>query len=360
MRDPEPPVPRIDPTTTLPVHKIDVHAHFLPSRLPDMASRSGHGGWIALSPADDGRVTMSRDGEFFRAIEPNCFDVDVRLADLDAQGLAMQALSTIPVMFAYQAAAADALYLGSYLNDHLAGVVRAHPDRFIALGTVPMQDTDLAIAELERCMGELKMAGIQIGTNIAGRNLDDDRVVAVLEAARDLGAAVLVHPWDMMAGDRMQRHWLPWLVGMPSESALAIASMILGGVFDRLEGLRLCFAHGGGSFPFILGRIEHGFAVRPDLVATRTDRRPREYLDRFWVDSGVHDDRAFAYLHELMGARGICIGSDQPFPLGEHEPGLIIETANIDAADKRRILELEPARFLGITPPSERAAETGS
>jgi len=345
--------------TTRPIHKIDVHAHFLPARLPDMAARSGHGGWIALSPGEGGRLTMSRDGEFFRAIEPNCFDVDVRLADLDEQGLAMQALSTIPVMFGYSAGAEDAHYLGSYLNDHLAEVVRAHPDRFAGLGTLPMQDPDLAIRELERCVRDLGMAGVQIGTHVGGRNLDDPGIVRVLEAARDLGAGVLVHPWDMLGAERMGRHWLPWLVGMPAESALAIASMILGGVFDRLPGLRVCFAHGGGAFPFILGRIEHGHSVRPDLVATVTSRKPREYLDRFWVDTGVHDDHAFRYLLELMGPQGICLGSDQPFPLGEDRPGEIVEHAGLPEEDARRILELEPARFLGITPPSERAGSPG-
>jgi aminocarboxymuconate-semialdehyde decarboxylase len=349
-----------DTTPSPPIRKIDVHAHFLPSELPDMAARSGHGGWIALSPSADGRLTMSRDGEFFRAIEPNCFDVEARLADLDAQGLAMQALSTIPVMFGYQAAAADAAYLGSYLNDHLAGVVRDHPDRFVGLGTVPMQDPDLAVREMERCVHELGMAGIQIGTNVAGRNLDDPGVVAVLQAARDLDTAVLVHPWDMMAADRMGRHWLPWLVGMPSESALAIASMILGGVFDKVEGLRICFAHGGGSFPFILGRIEHGYAVRPDLVATCTSRPPRTYIDRFWVDTGVHDQLAFDYLLDVMGPRGICLGSDQPFPLGEHRPGEIVEHADVDEAGKRMMLEIEPSRFLGLELPADFDPESSS
>lgn len=328
--------------------RIDVHAHFLPSEVPDMASLGGEG-WVSLAPGEGGTLDMIRDGEFFRRIQPNCFDVDARLEDLDEQGLAMQALSTIPVMFGYGAPVEHALYMGSYLNDHLAGVVRDHPDRFIGLGTVPMQDIPAAIREMERCVNELGMVGIQIGSHVEGKNLDDSGIVDFFVAARDLDACVLVHPWDMMAGDRMERHWLPWLVGMPSESALAIASMILGGVFDRCEGLRVCFAHGGGSFPFILGRIVHGHSVRPDLVATCTERSPRDYLDRFWVDTGVHDDKAFEYLLHVMGPDGIVLGSDQPFPLGEHRPGEIVKQTSTSPLIQRQMLETGPLEFLGVT-----------
>ena len=128
-----------------------------------------------------------------------------------------------------------------------------------------MQDADLAIKELERCRQDLDLAGIEIGTNVNGWNLDDARIFPILEAAADLGAAVFVHPWQMLGKERMGLYWLPWLVGMPSETALSICTMIFGGVFEKLPKLKVAFAHGGGSFPSTIGRIEHGFKVRPSV-----------------------------------------------------------------------------------------------
>ncbi|MFK7960883.1 MAG: amidohydrolase family protein [Phycisphaerales bacterium] len=333
------------------IAKIDVHAHFLPRDLPDMKSRTGRGGWIELEHLESGRCRMRRDGELFREITASCFDIDARIADLDATGVAMQALCTVPVMFSYWAETEEALHLGRCLNDHLAEIVRQHPTRFVALGTVPLQDPDASVRELERCVRELGMAGIQIGTHVGPRNLDDPGIEAVLTAAADLGAAVLIHPWDMMAADRMPKYWLPWLVGMPSEVATAIATYILGGVIDRLPNLRICFAHGGGAFPFIIGRIEHGWNVRPDLVATEQPANPREALGRFFVDTGVHDDAAFRYLLDLVGPEAICLGSDAPFPLGEHVPGEMVESmTDLPDATRKMILEDAPRRFLGLPP----------
>ena len=224
---------------------------------------------------------MSIDGSPFREVQANCWDPRVRLRECDDHRVDVQVLSTVPIMFSYWAQPADALDLSRLLNDHLAGVVAEHPTRFVGLGTVPLQSPDLAIGELERCVRDLSMPGIQIGSHVNGSNLDDDLVFPVFEAAQDLGAAVFVHPWDMLAKERMPRYWLPWLVGMPAETSLAICSMIFGGVFDRLPRLRVAFAHGGGWFPASIGRIEHGFSVRPDLCAVRSQTNPRDLLGRF-------------------------------------------------------------------------------
>ena len=161
------------------------------------------------------------------------------------------------------------------------------PKRFAGLGTIPMQDPDLAAGELERCIRELGLRGAQIGTHVdanphSGRidplNLDNASLQPVWSAAEQLGAAIFVHPWDMLGKKRMPKYWLPWLVGMPAETSLAICSMIFGGVFDRFPKLRVAFAHGGGAFPFTVGRIEHAFHVRPDLVAVENNTNPRAIL----------------------------------------------------------------------------------
>ncbi|RMF58711.1 MAG: amidohydrolase, partial [Calditrichaeota bacterium] len=161
----------------------------------------------------------------------------------------------------------------------------------------------------------------------------------VFEAAQELGAALFIHPWDMMGKERMPKYWLPWLVGMPAETSLAICSMIFGGVFERLPGLRVAFAHGGGSFPGTIGRIEHGFNVRPDLCAVDNPVNPRHYLGKFYVDSLVHDAEVLRYLIKLFGVEKIALGSDYPFPLGEHIPGeLIASMQDISPKDREWLL----------------------
>ena len=155
---------------------------------------------------------------------------------------------------------------------------------------MPLQSPTLAIQEMERCVEQLGLQGVQIGSHCEGWNLDAPELFPFFEAAADLGAAILVHPWDMMGRETMPKYWLPWLVGMPAEQSRAACCLIFGGVLERLPSLKVCFAHGGGSFPYTIGRIEHGFRMRPDLVATDNARNPREYFGRIYFDSCVHDD----------------------------------------------------------------------
>src|SRR5665213_974384 len=177
-------------------------------------------------------------------------------------------------MFSYWAKPQDCLELSMFLNDHIAGIVEKYPKRFLGLGTIPLQAPDLAIKELERCM-KTGLKGVQIGSHVNDWNLNAPELFPVFEAAQELGAAVFVHPWEMMGQEKMQKYWLPWLVGMPAETSLAICSMIFGGVLERLPNLRVAFAHGGGTFPATIGRIVHGFETRPDLCAIDNKVNPR-------------------------------------------------------------------------------------
>jgi len=328
--------------------KIDIHTHILPPDWPDLQERYGYGGWVQLERHGTGCAHMTLDGSFFRSVEENCWEPATRLTDCAAHGVNVQVLSTVPIMFSYWARPADTLDLAKLLNDHIAGVCAAHPTRFVGLGTVPMQDPDVASRELERCVRDLGLAGIEIGSHVNGMNLDHPKVFPVLEAAESLGAAIFVHPWEMLGRERMDKYWLPWLVGMPAETSLSICSMIFGGVFERLPRLRIAFAHGGGAFPATLGRIEHGFKVRPDLCAVDNEHNPRDYLGRFYVDSLVHDAAMLHYMIGLMGAEAIALGSDYPFPLGEQVPGALIESMDLDAAIRDRLLAGTALEWLGL------------
>jgi len=273
---------------------------------------------------------MLIDGEHFRDVTQNCWDPKIRIEECDKYDVDVQVLSTVPVMFSYWAKSKDTADLSMILNDHIADLVTKFPKRFIGLGTLPMQDADLSIKELERLKNIKGITGVQIGSHINGWNLDDPRIFPILEAAENMDLSIFVHPWQMLGSDRMNLYWLPWLVGMPAETALSICSLIFGGVFERLPKLRIAFAHGGGAFPSIIGRLEHGYNVRPDIVATHNKHNPRDYLGKFYLDSLVHEPAVLQYMIDLFGAECIALGSDYPFPLGENNPGKMIKDMKLE------------------------------
>jgi aminocarboxymuconate-semialdehyde decarboxylase len=331
------------------MQKIDIHTHIIPKELPDWTAKFGYGNFIRLDHHKPCCARMMQGDKFFREVEENCWDAEVRMHECDTHGVHMQVLSTIPVMFSYGVKAEHALEVAKFLNDHIAEIVKNHPDRFIGLGTVPLQDPQLAIQEMERCVKELELAGIEIGSHVNDWNLNAPELFPFFESAEKLGAAIFVHPWDMMGKEKMTDYWLPWLVGMPAETSLAICSMIFGGVFERLPNLRVAFAHGRGSFPATLGRIEHGFNVRPDLVAKHNNINPKNYLGKFWLDSLVHDAEMLKYLISLFGSKRICMGSDYPFPLGEHIPGKLIEQSAFDNTTKENLFSKAAIEWLNIS-----------
>ncbi len=328
--------------------KIDVHTHILPENIPKWKERFGYGGFIRLEHHQPCCARMLKDdGHFFREIEDNCWSAERRIEECSQYGVAVQVLSTIPVMFSYWAKAQDGAEISKFLNDGIAEIVNDFPKRFVGLGTVPMQDTTLAIKELTRCK-KIGLVGVQIGTNINQSNLGEPQFYDFFAACEMLGMAVFVHPWEMMGETEMQKYWLPWLVGMPAETSRAICSLIFSGVLERLPNLRVCFAHGGGSFPATIGRIEHGFTVRPDLCAVDNQRNPREYLGKFWLDSLVHDAAMLEYLVKLVGAEKVALGTDYPFPLGEEIAGSLIESINFDEATKAELLYGAALKWLNL------------
>ncbi|MEY3052833.1 MAG: hypothetical protein RLY31_2618 [Bacteroidota bacterium] len=326
--------------------KIDMHTHIMPEKLPRWADKFGYDGFIHLEHAGADQADMMKGNTFFRRVGRNTWDPTLRIAEYEQHGTQVQVVCTIPVLFSYWAKPQDTWSIAQFLNDHLAELSAAHPKQYIGLGTLPMQDADLAVRELRRCR-DIGLAGVQIGSNINDLNLGEPRFFPIFEACADLGMALFVHPWNMMGQQHMQQYWLPWLVGMPAETSRAVCSMIFAGVFERLPHLRCCFAHAGGSFLPTLGRIEHGFRCRPDLVAVDNPVSPRDYLGRFWVDCITHDVGMLRTVVDLVGPDKVTLGSDYPFPLGDLTIGAFLETAGLPAEVVRAIQFRNTLAWLG-------------
>jgi aminocarboxymuconate-semialdehyde decarboxylase len=326
---------------------IDIHTHILPEHIPNWKNKFGYGGFIHLEHHKPCCARMMQDDKFFREVEDNCWSAEKRMQECNHHQVNVQVLSTVPVMFSYWAKPNDCLELSMFLNDHIAEIVQRYPSRFIGLGTLPLQAPELAIKELERCK-KIGLVGVQIGSHVNEWNLNDPNLFPIFQACEELGMAVFVHPWEMMGQEKMQRYWLPWLVGMPAETSLAICSMIFGGIFERLPKLRVAFAHGGGSFPSTIGRIEHGFVCRPDLVAIDNPINPRNYIGKFYLDSLVHEPKMLEFIVDMFGANRIALGSDYPFPLGENEPGKLIREMNFDKATKELLLSGAALEWLNL------------
>ena len=308
-----------------------MHTHIIPKHLPRWAEKFGYDGFIHLDHHKDGWARMMQGDKFFREINENCWNPEVRINEYLEFKTHVQVVCTIPVLFAYFAKPEDGLEVAKFLNDDLADLVHKYPKNYIGLGTIPMQDVDLSVQELHR-IKQIGLHGIQIGSNIENKNLNEPEFFPIWEACEQLDLAVMVHPWNMMGKKYMDRYWLPWLVGMPAETSRAMCSMIFGGVFDRFPKLRVNFCHASGAFLATLGRIEHGFNCRPDLVAVDNPVNPRNYCGKYWVDCITHDSLMLEYILKLQGSKRVTLGSDYPFPLGDLEIGKFIEQMNLDSS----------------------------
>lgn len=345
-------------TVAMPV--IDIHNHFFPREWPDLATRYGTSNWPWIKHTESGKAEIMLGDKFFRHIYSACWDPEIRLQEMDRDGIDTQVLSATPVLFAYDRPAEHALDCARLFNDAALELCSRGKGRLKSLCQVPLQDIDASCAELSRCMraGHL---GVQIGNHVGEKNLDDPGIVTFLHHCADEGAAVLVHPWDMFGQPRMPKYMMPWTVGMPAETQLGIVAMILGGAFDKLPSkLQICFAHGGGSFAFLLGRLENAWQHHP-VAHGVCEKPPSSYLNRFCVDSAVFDQRALHFLVDTMGPERVLLGSDYPFPLGEHRVGSLVRSSSLSGSVKERLLGENAAAFLGLKHAgTETAASAGS
>src|SRR5580698_2301275 len=274
---------------------IDIHNHFFPSSWPDLAARYGTPDWPSIKHTEPGKADIMVGDRFFRHIDSACWDPEVRLRDMDRDGIDLQIISATPVLFAYDRPVEHALDCAQLFNDAALELCSRGKGRLKSFCSVPLPDVGAACNELSGCLraGHL---GVQIGNHIGNKNLDDPGVVTFLHHCADEGAAVLVHPWDMMAVQRMPKYMMSWTVGMPAETQLSLVALIVSGALDRLpERLRICFAHGGGSFAFLLGRLQNAWEQQ-ELCRGAAQFPPNHYLDRFYVDSAVFDQCTLQFL----------------------------------------------------------------
>ncbi|MGM0863965.1 MAG: amidohydrolase family protein [Bacillota bacterium] len=326
--------------------RVDFHTHIIPKDLPDFAEKYG-GKWPVLHQTCACGANILVEGKIFREVTDQVWSPKKRIQDMDREGVDIQVLSPIPVTFSYWANKDAALEMARIQNDFISKTVQENPSRFVGLGTVPMQDAATAVAEMDRCINELNLYGIEIGTNVNGENLDAPEFLEFFEMAEKWNVPLFIHPWETMAKDRTPRHNFMYTIGMPSETALAAASLVWSGVIEKFPNLKICFAHGGGSFPYILPRLDQGWKVWPQLRLTT--HPPSHYVKNFYFDSLNYDSLNVNYLIDRFGHEKVMMGSDYPFLLREIPPGRVIDGMNeLTDVQRRMILGENALRFLNI------------
>lgn len=327
--------------------RVDFHTHIIPEDFPDLAKKYGDARFPVLEKTCDCGAEIFIQGKSFRKLTDQAWDVEKRIADMDKEGIDIQVLSPIPVTLSYWSSAEAGLELSKVQNDFIASIVQEYPERFIGLGTVPLQDVQIAIQEMDRAVHELGLKGLQIGSNVNGQNLDDESLFPFFEAAEKWNVPIFVHPWATLGGERMPRHNFMYMVGMPSETALAAGSIIMSGLLDKLPNLKICFAHGGGALPYLLPRMDKGWEVWPHI--RKTEKPPSYYAKKLYYDSLVYDPVNLQYMIDRFGAEQIIAGSDYPFLLREVPSGKVVDSLHsLSDEDAQLILGQNALKFLGI------------
>jgi aminocarboxymuconate-semialdehyde decarboxylase len=284
-------------------------------------------------------------GKLFAKIGPKLNGVDERLKDMDALGVDVQAISPSPGQYYYFAPPEVGRDVARTINDGMAAAVAKHPDRLVGMGSVPLQNTQMAIEEMRRCVKDLDLRGIEINSHVNGRELAEDEFRPFFAAAEELGVLLFLHPLGFTHGHRLSEHYLNNIIGNPIESTIALSHLIFGGVLDAHPGLKLCVAHGGGYLPAYWGRMDHAFRAREDC-RQHIDREPSTYLRQVWLDTLVFDKDELDSLVHTHGPDKLCLGTDYPFDMAEPDPVGFHD--RLDEGDKAKILGLNAAELLGL------------
>lgn len=327
---------------------IDIHSHFFPPITQAEAARLDPEAAPWLKDNGDGSGMLMAGSKAFRPVYSALWDPARRIEELDAGGVDIQLMCATPIMFGYRYPIERALPWAQRMNDYALEQCSHNPGRLKALAQVPLQDVEAACAEASRAKSTGHL-GVQIGNHLGDKDLDHEHLLTFLAHCANEDIPLLVHPWDMMGGENRMKKWmLPWLVAMPAETQLGILSLILSGAFEKLpRTLKICFAHGGGSFAFLLGRADNAWRER-DIIRQDCPNPPSSYVDRFCVDSAVFDPHALEFLVRVMGEKQVMLGSDYPFPLGEKKIGSLIRESNFTEPVRNGLLGGNAGQFFNI------------
>ncbi|HEX9192750.1 MAG TPA: amidohydrolase family protein [Burkholderiales bacterium] len=329
--------------------RVDIHCHYLNR---DAAAKLAHLNPAQYEPSVKFASALTREVNVKQMQDraPKLSTIEVRIADMDRMGIDIQAVCPAPQQTYYWTEPGLGLEVSRMINDRLAQIIATWPDRFVALGTVPLQNVELAVAELERCVKQLDLRGVEINPNVAGRELTDpslnlDRFFA---KARELDIVIFMHPIGFTQGERLMDHYLNNLIGNPLDTTVGTSHLIFGGVMERHPGLKIVLPHAGGFLGHYWARMDHGWRARPDC-RTIIKKAPTSYLKKFFFDTITFDPQMLRNLIDKFGAAQVLLGTDYPFDMGEEDPvGLINSVSRLSAADKQKIMGETAARLLRI------------
>ncbi len=326
---------------------IDIHTHIVPASFPAYAGRHANVRWPSMAPGHDCRhCNVMIAGKVFRTVTDECWSIERRLEAMKVSRIEHQVLSPMPELLSYWMEPADAQAMGRYVNDTIATMVEDGAGRFAGLGMVPLQDPERAARELERMMKTGKFRGVEIGTNVNGVSIGDQRFESFFQAAEELGAAVFVHALHPAGVDRLiGPPAMPALVAFPCETAITIASLMMGGMLRRHPTLRIAFSHGGGVFALVLPRLMHGWKNMKELK--EKVQSPAEQARKLYYDTLVYDSKTLAFLIERFGVTQLCLGTDHPFTIQETDPVGAVEVLGLDVREQNLLMFANASRFLG-------------
>lgn len=325
---------------------IDIHTHIVPENFPPYAGKGASIAWPSMAPAHACHRHVMISGKVYRTVADGSWSVPRRVEDMGSMRVGRQALSPMPELLSYWLALDDARALIRYLNEQIAAMIAAAPERFVGLGAVPLQDVDSAISELEYLLRELKFCGVEIASHVNGVSIGDARFEPFFAAAENAGAAVFVHALRPAGQERIVGAFPEQAVCFPGDIALAAASMITGGIAARHPKLRIAFSHGGGGLAILLPRLVHAWNKIPKANESLAES-PATYARRFFYDALVFDPAAVRFVAESFGSSQICVGSDYPFNMGDLDPVGTLKKAGFDAGVLDAIRFGNAMRFLG-------------
>ncbi|HET8564600.1 MAG TPA: amidohydrolase family protein [Candidatus Binatia bacterium] len=330
--------------------RIDIHSHTVPAKYLEAIKRDPQSMGSRFEKDARGKEMIVMENGRSTQLRSNLIDPELRLREMAEEQIDVIVESLLPPLLPTWAKTATAVRVCQIVNDAIAEDAARYPGRIFGMGIVPLQDVGEAIRELDRIVMQHQMPSVLIPTNVGGKNFDEPQFFAFFEHAQEFGMLVFIHPHEVAAADRLERYWLTNLIGNPLDTSIAQASLIFGGVLERLPELKVCCAHAGGYSPWIRGRWRHGQANRQESRGA-ISRPVDEYLSRLYFDTVIFNPAALEFLIRTMGSDHVLLGTDYPTPMGDMgQVPVINEISALSAEDKEKVLGGNAARLLGLKP----------